>query len=76
MACVIRKVAITSFSLKFSPLIMLRKLLRMRSKIVLFVVLSTICYSRSYVFESELLYDSFPDDFLWGVATAAYQVKA
>ncbi len=30
----------------------------------------------SYVYEEELLYDTFPDGFAWGVATAAYQVSA
>ncbi len=25
--------------------------------------------------EEELLYDSFPDEFQWGVATAAYQAS-
>ena len=25
--------------------------------------------------EDEFLYDTFPDDFLWGFATAAYQVE-
>ena len=28
-----------------------------------------------YVYEEPLLYDTFPEDFLWGVATSAYQVK-
>jgi hypothetical protein len=27
-----------------------------------------------YVYEEPLLYDTFPDDFVWGAATAAYQV--
>ena len=29
----------------------------------------------SYVYEEELLYDTFPDDFKWGGATAAYQIE-
>ena len=29
-----------------------------------------------YKYEEPLLYDTFPDDFMWGTATAAYQVKA
>ncbi len=29
-----------------------------------------------YVYEEELLYDTFPDGFAWGVATAAYQAGA
>ena len=26
-------------------------------------------------YEEPLLYDTFPEEFLWGTATAAYQVK-
>ena len=29
-----------------------------------------------YNYEEPLLYDTFPDDFIWGTATAAYQVKS
>ena len=29
-----------------------------------------------YVYEEPLLYDTFPDDFVWGTATAAYQATA
>ena len=28
-----------------------------------------------YEIEEELYYDTFPDEFIWGAATAAYQVK-
>ena len=28
-----------------------------------------------YNYEEPLLYDKFPDDFLWGTATASYQVN-
>ena len=28
-----------------------------------------------YDIEEELYYDTFPDEFIWGAATAAYQVK-
>ena len=28
-----------------------------------------------YKYEEPLLYDTFPEDFMWGTATAAYQVK-
>ncbi|XP_023324744.1 lactase-phlorizin hydrolase [Eurytemora carolleeae] len=28
-----------------------------------------------YVYEEDLLYDSFPEGFLWGTATAAYQIE-
>ena len=38
------------------------------------VFLSSIALALAYSPEEELLYDSFPDDFLWGSATAAYQV--
>ena len=31
--------------------------------------------SSGYIYEEELLYDHFPDGFLWGAATAAYQVS-
>ena len=39
------------------------------------VFLSSIALALAYNPEEELLYDSFPDDFLWGSATAAYQVR-
>ena len=29
---------------------------------------------RGYEYEEPLLYDTFPDGFVWGAATAAYQV--
>ena len=29
-----------------------------------------------YKYEEPLLYDTFPEDFMWGTATAAYQVKS
>ncbi len=28
-----------------------------------------------YVYEEEMLYDSFPDGFVWGIGTSAYQVR-
>jgi len=28
-----------------------------------------------YIYEEELLYDTFPEDFVWGTATAAYQIE-
>ena len=28
-----------------------------------------------YEIEEELYFDTFPDEFIWGAATAAYQVK-
>ena len=45
------------------------------ARVLLFsVLLSTLALALAYSPEEELLYDSFPDDFLWGSATAAYQV--
>ena len=38
------------------------------------VFLSSIALALAYSPEEELLFDTFPDDFLWGSATAAYQV--
>ena len=32
--------------------------------------------SPGYNYEEPLLYDTFPEDFMWGTATAAYQVKS
>ena len=37
-----------------------------------FNICTAVCHG--YVYEEELLYDTFPDGFLWGTATAAYQV--
>ena len=33
-----------------------------------------ISQSHCYEIEEELLYEHFPEDFIWGSATAAYQV--
>ena len=40
-------------------------------------ILACLIFSRvsGYVYEEDLLYDYFPDDFKWGAATAAYQVE-
>ena len=40
----------------------------------LFVLTTAPQLSTAYVYEEELLYDTFPDGFTWGTATAAYQV--
>merc|ERR1712223_2381741 len=39
------------------------------------ILLCSIALALAYNPEEELLYDSFPDDFLWGSATAAYQIE-
>ena len=33
------------------------------------------CLAKSYSLEEPLLYGSFPENFLWGAATAAYQIE-
>jgi len=30
---------------------------------------------KGYIYEEEMLYDTFPEDFVWGAATAAYQIE-
>ena len=32
-------------------------------------------FDAGYNYEEEMLYDTFPDNFMWGTATAAYQVR-
>lgn len=32
-------------------------------------------YNRTWEMENEFLYDTFPEDFLWGFATSSYQVE-
>lgn len=32
-------------------------------------------YNRTWEMEDEFLYDTFPDDFLWGFATSSYQIE-
>lgn len=32
-------------------------------------------YNRTWEMEKEFLYDTFPDDFLWGFATSSYQIE-
>ena len=39
------------------------------------LLLSLLPAVLSYNAEEELLYDHFPDDFMWGAATAAYQIE-
>ena len=43
----------------------------MKDFILLLLLFSVVAYNP----EESLLYDSFPDDFIWGAATAAYQVE-
>merc|ERR1712038_18472 len=48
------------------------------SQSMVFNILPTLLLASlalAYSPEEELLYDSFPDDFLWGSATAAYQIE-
>ena len=37
-------------------------------------ILILVAVAKAYSPEEELLYGSFPNDFVWGAATAAYQV--
>lgn len=39
------------------------------------ILVSYISFTLAYNPEEPLLYNSFPDDFVWGVATAAYQIE-
>lgn len=32
-------------------------------------------YNRTWEMENEFLYDTFPDDFIWGFATSSYQIE-
>jgi len=38
-------------------------------------LLALVQIATSYVYEEELLYDTFPEGFKWGSATAAYQIE-
>ena len=42
---------------------------------MVWIVLLLCSVALAYSPEEPLLFDSFPDDFLWGSATAAYQVN-
>ena len=42
--------------------------------VILTLFSSLVGLNLGYVYESPMLYDDFPEDFVWGVATAAYQV--
>ena len=44
----------------------------LRGSILLSLLSSAI---GQFEYEEPLLYDTFPSDFVWGVATSAYQVK-
>ena len=41
---------------------------------ILIKILPLVAAAQAYSPEEELLYGSFPNDFVWGAATAAYQV--
>ena len=47
---------------------------KMARVLIFSVLLTSLALALAYSPEEELLYDTFPDDFLWGSATAAYQV--
>ena len=40
----------------------------------LVAALASLGLASAYIYEEDLLYDHFPEDFVWGAATAAYQV--
>ena len=40
-----------------------------------YIILSFIALTICYEAEEDLLYDHFPPDFIWGAATAAYQIE-
>ena len=40
----------------------------------LLAALASLGLASAYIYEEDLLYDHFPEDFVWGAATAAYQV--
>lgn len=39
------------------------------------IFLAILCLGQINAQEDEFLYDTFPDDFLWGLATSAYQIE-
>jgi len=41
----------------------------------LVAALASLGLASAYIYEEDLLYDHFPEDFVWGAATAAYQVE-
>ncbi|XP_037050547.1 myrosinase 1-like [Bradysia coprophila] len=41
----------------------------------LFIESKAFDYNRTWEMENEFLYDTFPDDFLWGFATSSYQIE-
>jgi len=51
---------------------LVRELTMTSIKLILFLIPLAVS---QYVYEEPLLYDTFPDDFLWGVATSAYQIE-
>ena len=46
----------------------------MMDKVIKFLLLLIISFAQTYNPEEELLYGNFPDNFIWGAATSAYQV--
>lgn len=43
----------------------------MKLQLLLFLFISSSLSQQ----EDEFLYDTFPDDFMWGLATSAYQIE-
>ena len=41
----------------------------------LVAALASLGLASAYIYEEDLLYDHFPEDFVWGAATAAYQIE-
>ena len=46
----------------------------MMDKVIKFLLLLIISFAQTYNPEEELLYGNFPENFIWGAATSAYQV--
>ena len=45
------------------------------SVLVLLLLISSQVLEGKLVVEEELLYDNFPENFIWGVASSSYQVE-
>ena len=47
----------------------------MQSFVHVVLLVGVVVGVRGYIYEEDLLYDHFPEDFKWGCATAAYQIE-